>query len=161
MRPLFTPWRMAYLKAPGTSGCVFCDALAEPDEAEGLVVHVGKANFVLLNRFPYTNGHLMIAPKAHTAALEALSPEGRAEIMDLLLNARRVLGALYAPGGFNIGMNMGSCAGAGISDHLHLHVVPRWEGDTNYMSVLSGTRMVPEALDVTWRRVREAFGGLA
>jgi len=159
MRPLFTPWRMAYLKSHGAPGCIFCGALGAADPREGLVVHVGSENFVLLNRFPYTNGHLMIAPKAHAASLNALTPSGRTEIMDLILRAQEALTGLYAPGGFNIGMNLGACAGAGVADHLHVHVVPRWEGDTNFMSVTAETRMIPEDMDLTWRRVREAFGG--
>jgi ATP adenylyltransferase len=150
---------MAYLKSHGSPGCIFCGALGASDPREGLVVHTGSGNFVLLNRFPYTNGHLMIAPMAHVATLNGLAPSGRMEIMDLIVRAQEVLGALYAPGGFNIGMNLGACAGAGIADHLHVHVVPRWEGDTNFMSVMAETRMVPEDMDVTWRRIREAFGG--
>jgi len=161
MDPLFTPWRMPYLKSPRNPGCVFCASLAFTDPAEGLVVHIGRENIVLLNRYPYTNGHLMIAPKHHASTLHTLSAEGRSEIMDLLLETQNILNTLYAPGGFNIGMNLGACAGAGIADHLHLHVVPRWEGDTNYMAVLAETRMVPEALEETWRKVRKAFGGIA
>ena len=152
---------MPYLTAHGNGGCVFCSALACSDPAEALVVHVGNENLVLLNRYPYTNGHLMIAPKQHASALHALSAEGRTEIMDLLLDAQKVLSALYAPGGYNIGMNLGACSGAGITDHLHIHVVPRWEGDTNYMAVLAETRMIPEALEETWRKVRNGFGGIA
>jgi len=159
MRPLFTPWRMAYLKSHGARDCVFCTALGAADPREALVIHTGNENFILLNRFPYTNGHLMIAPKAHAAALNGLTPSARREIMDLILRAQDVLAALYAPGGFNIGMNLGACAGAGVADHLHVHVVPRWEGDTNFMSVTADTRMIPEDLDMTWRRIREAFGG--
>ena len=157
MRPLFTPWRMEYLKAHTANGCIFCEAL-RGDPQKGLVVFSGSENFILLNRYPYTNGHLMIAPRAHEASLDGLSPAGRMEIMDLLIRAQDVLKGLYAPGGFNIGMNVGSCAGAGIADHLHVHVVPRWEGDTNYMSVLSETRIIPEDMNLTWQKVRNAFG---
>jgi ATP adenylyltransferase len=156
MRALFTPWRMAYLSAPKTAGCVFCDAQGG-DRRAALVVHEGRGAFVLLNRFPYTNGHLMVAPRAHGGDLAALPMEARVELMDLLVLARGVLDRAYRPGGYNIGMNLGACAGAGIADHVHAHIVPRWEGDTNYMTVLNETRMIPEALEATWERLSALF----
>ena len=156
MRALFTPWRMEYLQSHRTAGCVFCDAQGD-DARAALVVHAGREAFVLLNRYPYTNGHLMVAPRSHGGELDALTPGARAEMMELLVVCRRVLSRAYRPGGFNIGMNLGACAGAGIVDHLHAHVVPRWEGDTNYMSVLSGTRMIPEALEITWEKLSALF----
>ena len=156
MRALFTPWRMEYLQAHRTAGCVFCDAQGG-DPRGALLVHEGREAFVLLNRYPYTNGHLMVAPRAHGGDLGALPSAVRAEIMDLLVLSQNVLDRAYRPGGYNIGMNLGHCAGAGIADHLHAHVVPRWEGDTNYMSVLSETRMIPEALAITWERLSALF----
>lgn len=156
MQALFTPWRMEYLQAHRTAGCVFCDAQGA-DPRGALVVHAGAGAYILLNRYPYTNGHLMVAPRAHGGDLGALPPAVRAELMDLLVLCRRVLDRAYRPGGYNIGMNLGQCAGAGIADHLHAHVVPRWEGDTNYMTVLNETRMIPEALEVTWERLQALF----
>jgi ATP adenylyltransferase len=156
MRVLFTPWRMEYLQSQRADGCVFCHAQGG-DPRAGLVVHSGREAIVLLNRYPYTNGHLMVAPRAHGGDLVALPPASRAELMDLLVLSQGVLDRAYRPGGYNIGMNLGSCAGAGIADHLHAHVVPRWEGDTNYMTVINETRMVPESLEATWERLAALF----
>jgi ATP adenylyltransferase len=130
------------------------------DGPENLIVHRGKYNFVILNRFPYNSGHLMIVPFEHCADLEALNAEARAEMMELAAQAVRVLQSVYRPHGFNLGINIGESAGAGIVDHVHMHVLPRWSGDTNFMSTLGNTRVLPEALEVTYRRIKEGWEAL-
>jgi ATP adenylyltransferase len=137
--------------------CVFCEALADPDGTENLIVYRGNCTFVILNRFPYTSGHLMILPFKHCSSIDALDEITRAEIMEVTNTAIAVLKTVYKPQGFNVGMNIGDAAGAGIAAHLHMHVVPRWSGDTNFMSSLAKTRVLPEALGETYRRVREGW----
>ena len=132
-----------------------------PDSPENLVVFRGQQAFVILNRFPYTSGHLMVVPKRHTPSLEGLDPGIRAEMMELTTQGMQVLGAVYRPQGYNLGMNIGEPAGAGITDHVHLHLVPRWTGDTNFMSTLGETRVLPETLEETYRRIREAWVGFS
>ncbi len=149
---------MEYILTPKSEdGCIFCNALKQPDGPENLIVHRGPKAFVMLNRFPYTSGHLMIVPYEHQPSLEFLEADSRADIMDLASRAIQVLQLIYTPQGFNLGMNIGSAAGAGVLEHVHLHVVPRWVGDTNFMSSVSQTRVLPELLAETYRRVREAW----
>jgi ATP adenylyltransferase len=150
---------MEYILSPKSGeGCIFCEALKQADGPENLIVYRGTHAFVMLNRFPYTSGHLMIVPNEHQPSLELLSASSRANVMDLSARAIEVLNALYTPQGYNLGMNIGNAAGAGISEHIHLHVVPRWVGDTNFMSSVSQTRVLPELLEETYRRVKEAWG---
>jgi ATP adenylyltransferase len=149
---------MTYIeKHKDEEGCVFCDAQDFADGPENLIVFRGARAFVILNRFPYTSGHLMVVPYVHEPSLEGLDPESRAEAMELVTQAVRVLREVYKPQGFNIGINLGDTAGAGITEHVHLHVVPRWTGDTNFMSVLGETRVLPEQLEDTYKRVYEAW----
>jgi ATP adenylyltransferase len=149
---------MEYILTPKSEeGCIFCNGLKLPDGSENLIVYRGSNAFVMLNRFPYTSGHLMIVPFEHKPSLELLEAESRAEIMELSARAIQVLQTLYSPQGFNLGMNIGNAAGAGVTEHVHLHVVPRWVGDTNFMSSISQTRVLPELLEETYRRVREAW----
>ena len=138
-------------------GCVFCNAQSKSDSAENLIVHRGKHAYVILNRFPYTSGHLMVIPFAHKPNLEELDPETRAEMMELTSRCTTVLKNTYRPQGFNVGVNIGEAAGAGVLGHVHIHIVPRWNGDTNFMSSVGGTRVLPEALEDTWKRVRKGF----
>lgn len=138
------------------SGCIFCDALAGA-ESDGLMVHRGRWSFVILNKFPYNNGHLMVVPNRHVGRLADLEPDERDELMRLTQAAERVLTEVYHPHGFNMGLNLGKPAGAGVLNHLHMHVVPRWDGDTNFMSVVGETRVLPEELDRTAARVRPLF----
>jgi ATP adenylyltransferase len=145
------------LSSKSGEGCIFCEGLKQVDGPENLIVHRGPKAFVMLNRFPYTSGHLMIVPYEHKPSLELLETSSRADIMDLSARAIEVLNALYSPQGYNLGMNIGNAAGAGISEHVHLHVVPRWVGDTNFMSAVSQTRVLPELLEDTYQRVREAW----
>lgn len=138
------------------SGCIFCAALAAGG-AEPLLVHVGRQAFVILNKFPYNNGHLMVVPRRHAARLVDLEGDELAEMMTLAQASERALGDVYGPHGFNLGINLGRSAGAGIADHLHMHIVPRWDGDTSFMTVFGETRVLPEDLPVTAARVREAL----
>jgi ATP adenylyltransferase len=157
---LFTPWRMTYLTGPASSvpsSCLFCD-LQGLGDAEALIVERGRSVYAVLNRYPYSNGHVMVAPFAHRGTLQDLSREERGELMDAAARLEEALRAEYAPHGLNAGLNLGRCAGAGVPGHLHLHLVPRWDGDTNFMTVFGGTRVVPEDLGVTYRRLRARLG---
>lgn len=149
---------MAYLRGeePLPEECLFCLKPHQPD-GEALILYRGQWCYVVLNRFPYNNGHLMIVPYAHLPSLEDLDGPTSAEWMALTQISLRVLRQAYHPQGFNIGLNIGTAAGAGVADHVHLHVVPRWGGDTNYMSVVSQTRIIPEWLEETYRRLRPLF----
>ena len=147
MEQLWAPWRMQYIKrADDAEGCIFCAFPAEKDDDKNLIVLRGEHAFILLNAFPYSNGHLMIAPYRHTANLDDLEDAEMLEMMSLTRRAVNLLKKAFKPDGFNIGLNMGRVAGAGIADHVHIHVVPRWSGDTNFMPVLGDVRVIPESL---------------
>ena len=149
---------MEYIENHGKEeGCVFCKALALQDSPENLIVHRGHQAFVILNRYPYTSGHVMIVPVRHEPGLEQLTAGERAEMMELTSRATGVLRRVYQTPAFNIGMNIGAAAGAGIKEHVHVHVVPRWVGDTNFMSALASTRVLPESLADTWQRISVGF----
>jgi ATP adenylyltransferase len=139
-------------------GCIFCNALARPDNEENLIIKRGTLAFVILNLYPYTSGHIMVAPVAHQPSLEFLDPASRAEMMELVSQSVVVLKETYRPQAFNVGANIGQAAGAGEPGHVHLHVVPRWAGDTNFMSTLGETRVLPEALENTYKRLKAGFG---
>lgn len=165
MDRLYAPWRMAYVEqpqapAPDATGCVFCDKAASADDGANLIVHRGNYCFVLLNLFPYNNGHLLVVPYLHTATLADLSVPTALELMTLTQAAQAALAKAMHPEGYNLGMNLGTAAGAGIADHLHLHVVPRWNGDTNFMPVLADVKVLPDALENTCRKLREAWATL-
>lgn len=160
MEYLFSPWRKTYLDRDRThEDCAFCSALELPDSPQNLIVHRGEKSFVILNLFPYTSGHLMSVPYDHCEDLTQLNPQTLLEMMQLAQKAVSVLQGLYHPQGFNLGMNLGAVAGAGIAQHLHLHVVPRWGGDANFMSVIGETRVLPETLAETYARIRQAWEG--
>lgn len=150
MDRLWTPWRLAYVTAASKEepGCVFCTARTI-EGPESLIVHRGATCFVILNLYPYNNGHLMVVPERHVGRLADLTTEEMAELMSLTRAAEMALEARYHPHGFNMGLNLGKPAGAGVLDHLHMHVVPRWNGDTNFMTVVGETRVLPEELHVT------------
>lgn len=151
---------MTYIeKHEKESGCVFCNAQAQADSAENLIAFRGKNAYVILNRFPYTSGHLMVIPFEHVSNLEELHEETRAEMMELTSRCTTILKTTYLTESFNVGINIGEAAGAGVLGHVHIHIVPRWAGDTNFMSTLGETRVLPEALEETYRRVRDAFSG--
>lgn len=158
MEHLWSPWRYDYMASAGkqkTSACVFCVGDNPAQDAERLIVFRGKYNFIILNLFPYTSGHLMIAPYAHIGAITDAAVEQTSEMMELSKRAVTALQNVYNPDGFNIGMNLGHSAGAGVRDHLHMHVVPRWIGDANFIGVIGETRVLPEELSTTYRRVQE------
>ncbi|MHB8778697.1 MAG: HIT family protein [Anaerolineales bacterium] len=158
MNRIWSPWRMTYIENhEKENGCVFCSVQAEADSLENLIAFRGKNAYVILNRYPYTSGHLMVVPFEHKPNLEELDPETRAEIMELTSRCMAVLREIYQPQGFNMGANIGKAAGAGIAGHVHIHIVPRWTGDTNFMSTLGETRVLPEALEDTYHKVKEVF----
>jgi ATP adenylyltransferase len=158
---LFAPWRYEYLVSDKSGGCIFCDAAASREDDESLVVHRGKRVFVLLNRYPYTNGHVMVAPYAHAAWLSDSDPETLGELVGTVATAQRILVSHYKTDGLNVGINFGAAAGAGVRDHYHVHVVPRWAGDTNFMTVTGDVRVVPENLADTRRRLAPLFAEAA
>ena len=159
MKHLWSPWRMTYIdNANKEEGCVFCKVQAKEDSPENLIVQRGKLAYVILNRYPYTSGHVMVVSFAHKPNLEELDSATRAEMMELTSQATSVLRKIYGTKSFNIGVNIGEAAGAGVKEHVHIHIVPRWIGDTNFMSTLAETRVLPETLADTWRRIREGFG---
>jgi ATP adenylyltransferase len=149
---------MKYVKDNKTTeDCIFCSALESANDEENLIFFKGEQVFMILNRYPYTSGHVMCVPNAHQSNLQDLTRETRLEMMDLINKAVQVLQKVYQPEGFNIGWNLGEIAGAGIADHLHAHIVPRWCGDTSFMSTVGKTRVIPEAISDTYRRVKEAW----
>jgi ATP adenylyltransferase len=156
MDHLWSPWRYTYVSQTAVAGgCIFCLAAAEEQrDEENFVVHRGTRNYILLNRYPYTNGHVLIAPYAHLATLEESPAETLSELILLTRAAEKHLRATYNAGGLNIGMNLGQCAGAGIAGHIHMHVLPRWPGDVSFMTSISETRVVPEDLQVTYEKLR-------
>lgn len=185
---LWTPWRYGYITGAdkraksgvppslagwdGDTGCVFCNLLAAVDyaiaqgtpvdeaEAAGGLVYRGQHCFICLNAYPYTSGHVMVLPYAHLDRLAAVPVETAHELMDLAQRTERVLEKLYRPHGLNFGLNLGEAAGAGVAGHLHLHALPRWVGDTNFMTVVGETRVIPESLEITWKRMREGFASV-
>jgi ATP adenylyltransferase len=158
METLFTPWRYEYIKRKGQDeGCFFCAAARALDDPERLVVFATAHHLVMLNRHPYTNGHLMVAPLEHVASPRDAAPVARAELWPLMLATQEVLEDDLRPQGFNLGLNLGRAAGAGVPGHFHFHIVPRWDGDTNFMGVVAGVRMVPQALDDSRQRLRRCF----
>ena len=158
---IWAPWRLEYVKDASKdkeSECIFCAAIGSDDDEANLIVHRGERCFVILNKFPYTNGHLMVAPFEHVATLQALDPVTTTEMMALAQRGMTALEASYAPHGYNLGVNQGRVAGAGFEHHIHMHVVPRWDGDTNFMPVLGDTRVMNQTLEDSYATVREAFG---
>ncbi|HPK54238.1 MAG TPA: HIT domain-containing protein [Smithellaceae bacterium] len=154
MDTIFAPWRMEYIKSEKPAGCVFCKCSVRCDD---YVVYEGKSVYVMINKYPYVSGHLMIIPVRHTGKIEDLTAEERTEVFSLLDTTVRVLKETMNPDGFNIGMNIGKAAGAGIEEHIHVHVIPRWEGDTNFMSVVNDVRVIPEDVQTTAARLAPLF----
>jgi len=158
---LWTPWRYAYVTtATNVSGCIFDDLPKLPDQ-EANIVHRGKHCFVVLNTYPYTPGHVMVVPYAHLDQLDKLPIQTAHEMMDLCQTMERILRQLYSPDGVNLGMNIGRAAGAGVVGHIHMHVLPRWVGDSNFMTVIAESRTLPETLEMTYQRVKGAFESAA
>ena len=158
MRYLWAAWRMKYIEnATRVTGCVFCSALAKRDGTPNLIVLRAEHSFVILNKFPYTSGHLMVVPLEHCGSLEELTPAARAEMMELVSQFTTILREVYHPEGFNIGINIGRAAGAGVPGHVHIHVLPRWNGDTNFMTTVGDMRVLPETVENTYQRVLDAW----
>jgi ATP adenylyltransferase len=167
MERLFAPWRMSYITADATDSvtsgpaskkpCIFCDKPRQGKDAENLIVYHGSTAFVLLNLFPYNNGHMMVAPYLHTAQISDLSDDCLLEVVVLIKRCEAALRIAYGPQGYNIGMNLGQIAGAGIADHLHMHIVPRWSGDTNFMPVIGETKVLPDSLSGSYDKILLAW----
>jgi len=160
MEHLWAPWRIEYIERAREGGCIFCERLEGGRDRENLILHRATHSFLILNRFPYNPGHLMVTPYLHTTRLGDLSREAMAEMLELADVSMRAIEAAMRPEGFNLGLNLGAVAGAGVRDHLHLHVVPRWEGDTNFMPVVGSTRVLPEHLDRTFEKIHEALAAI-
>lgn len=163
MDHIFTPWRYAYITtADRTPGCIFCDRAPSAEanlgqDERNLVLHRGRHCFIIVNAYPYTSGHVMVVPYAHLDRLDLLPAEAAAEMIALAQRVESVLRELYHPDGINLGMNIGKAAGAGVAGHIHMHLLPRWVADANFMSVIGETRVLPEALEVTAQRIRQAL----
>ncbi|MGA2553808.1 MAG: HIT domain-containing protein [Smithella sp.] len=154
METIFAPWRMDYIKGEKSDGCVFCKCSVRCDD---YIMYEGKTAYVMMNRYPYVNGHLMIIPQRHVGNIEDLTQEERKDVFDLLEISVKVMKEAMNPDGFNIGVNIGKAAGAGIEEHFHVHVIPRWEGDTNFMSVVTNVRVIPEAVATTAANLAPLF----
>ena len=157
MERLWAPWRIDYILGKKPEGCIFCDKPGQDKDAENFILYKGRHNFVMLNAYPYNNGHMMVVPYRHTASLTGWQAEEQQEMMQLAAMCVDLLKRVMRPDGFNLGMNMGQVGGAGIADHLHLHIVPRWNGDTNFMPVLSDTRVISEGLEATYKKLKGAL----
>ncbi len=156
---LWTPWRYAYVTSTEKhAGCIFCELVTSGDDAKAFIVYRGRHCFVILNTYPYTPGHVMIVPYAHLDELRKLPLEAANEMMALAQRMDSVLRELYRPDGINLGMNIGKAAGAGVAGHIHMHVLPRWVADANFMSVVGETRILPETLEETWKRMTAVLG---
>ena len=159
---IFTPWRYAYMAEVGKDAgqqetCIFCRALAAGDDGKALIVHRGKGCFVILNRYPYTTGHVMIAPLGHVDELQKLAPSTAHELIELAQKMEGILRRVYRPDGLNMGINLGRAAGAGVAGHVHMHVLPRWVGDSNFMTVTGEARVLAETLEQTWEKLKSSF----
>lgn len=154
---LWAPWRLGYIKGEKEPGCIFCTRLARSTDEQDYILHRGQRSFIILNAFPYTNGHLMVVPFDHVSDLEALADDTLAEMDQLLKRSVVALKQAFGPQGFNVGWNIGRCAGAGVEEHVHEHVVPRWNGDTNFMPVLADVTVIPDTLAQTWRALKPFF----
>ena len=157
MEQIWAPWRMEYIRMEKPKGCFLCDEPNEDDEECNFILYRGKWNFVVMNNYPYNPGHLLVAPYRHIDALEKLPKRELYEHNDIIVKAIKVLKEAFNPTGFNVGMNIGSVAGAGTADHIHTHIVPRWQGDTNFMPVIGGLRVIPEAVTETYRKLKGGF----
>lgn len=157
MQALWAPWRMQFIGGEKPDGCIFCTFPAQTEDRQNLILGRSKKSFVILNKFPYNNGHLMVIPRRHTADYAALEKDELFDLHELLQLAVKIVHEVYQPDGANLGMNLGESAGAGIADHLHYHVVPRWNGDTNFMPVLTDTKVMIEHLDQSYQSLRAKF----
>ena len=157
MKVIWAPWRIEYIRMKKPAGCILCDKPQQNNDKENLILYRGKYNFIMMNAYPYNPGHLMIAPYRHIARLEDFNPDELHDHIEVLTIANKVLREVINPDGFNIGINLGKVAGAGIDDHIHSHIVPRFNGDTNYMPVIGDVKVIPEAMAATYDRLKEGF----
>ncbi|MFC1901771.1 HIT domain-containing protein [Chloroflexota bacterium] len=157
MKHIWAPWRIEYILAEKTEGCILCDKPKEDKDESNYILYRGEKNFIILNGYPYNPGHLLVVPYRHIGSLEELTEEERNEHFAIVSRSLTVLRDVHNPGGFNIGANLGKVAGAGIDDHFHSHVIPRWQGDTNYVTVVADVRVVPQALAETYRELKGKF----
>jgi ATP adenylyltransferase len=159
MRRIWAPWRIEYVDQAPSSGCFLCEKSKQDNDEDNLILLRGRHNFIILNSFPYNAGHLMVAPYEHIGRLDQLAHEAAKEHLDLIKRGLGLLTQAMRPAGFNIGMNLGRVAGAGLSDHIHTHIVPRWQGDTNFMPVISDAKVLPQALTATYKRLKDVLSG--
>ena len=157
MEHIWAPWRIEYIKMEKPAGCILCDKPGQNRDAENYILYRGNKNFVIMNSYPYNPGHIMVAPYRHVASLDELTDSELHEHFEIVRRSTKILREVFNPGGFNIGINLGKVAGTGIDEHVHTHIVPRWQGDTNFMPVISGARVVPEALAETYRKLKSKF----
>jgi len=160
MKYLWAPWRMDYILGEKQKGCIFCKKPLERQDDINLILHQGRHSFVMMNKFPYNSGHVMVIPKRHCPDLEQLDDQELQDLLSLLRTTTRILKEKLRPDGFNIGMNIGKVGGAGVDEHVHFHVVPRWIGDTNFMPILSEAKVIPEYLEKTYQKLHAAFSDL-
>jgi ATP adenylyltransferase len=161
MKILWAPWRMDYIAASNEKGgCIFCPGDDRSHDEERLILHAGDQSIVLMNRYPYINGHLLVAPVRHVSALDALTDDEKLDLITMVEKSVEILTKAMNPGGFNVGVNLGRIAGAGVEEHIHFHVVPRWSGDTNYMTVVGDVRVIPEHIQATYEKLLPLFKGL-
>jgi len=158
MKRIWSPWRMKYIKENSSHPeCPFCKAISEGDDQENLVVYRGKYAFVMLNRYPYTTGHILVLPYIHQEKMSEFDPKARSEMIELVNQAGQVLELVYKPEGLNVGLNLGMAAGAGIPKHLHWHIVPRWMGDTNFITTVGNVRVLPESLEDSYQKIQSSW----
>ncbi len=157
MKTLWAPWRIEYILGPKPDECIFCIPEHNKEDEERMILYRGKYSFVIMNKYPYNNGHIMVTPYKHVSTLTELTPNQSHEVMDLLQESSRILQTLFTPDGLNIGLNIGDAAGAGIEEHLHFHLVPRWSGDHSFMAVFGDCMVVPEHIQSTYNRLKPYF----
>ena len=157
MKHIWAPWRMEYIRMEKSEGCILCENSRQSNDAANYILYRGDKNFVIMNSYPYTPGHLMVVPYRHISSLEELTDEELHEHFNMVSRSIKVLRQVFNPGGFNLGINIGKVAGAGIENHVHTHIVPRWQGDTNFMSVITDVRVLPEALTETYQKLQGKF----
>ncbi len=157
MKQIWAPWRIQYIEMEKPEGCIFCDKPKENSDVQNYILYRGEKNFVIMNSYPYNPGHLMVAPYEHIANMEDLSDEALYEHWRMVNFSLKILRLVYKPGGFNVGINMGRAAGAGVEKHVHTHIVPRWNGDTNFMQVMADVKVMPQALAETYEKLKGKF----
>jgi ATP adenylyltransferase len=157
MEYIWAPWRLEFIQSEKPKGCILCDKPKQNKDAENYIIYRGQLNFVMLNAYPYNPGHLMVAPYRHIDSIEGMTDDELHEHFEIVRRSTGILRDVYCPGGFNLGLNLGRVAGVGIADHIHTHIVPRWQGDSNFMPVIAETKVLPEALSLTYQKLLGKF----